>query len=81
MTTVIDFGQEIRSLEDLEKSNRATITLKEAAEICGVDRRTFAKGVEEGSVPSIRLGRRIIIPKMPFIKLLKGEEFLTHEED
>lgn len=47
----------------------AALSKREAAEIAGVDVRTLTKGIEDGSIPSIRIGRRVLIPRAPFLAL------------
>ena len=43
-------------------TRRKTITVTEAAVWLGISRQSAYQAVREGSVPSIRLGRRIVIP-------------------
>jgi len=44
----------------------------EAATILGISRTTAYECVNNGSIPSIRLGRRIVIPRAIFDELLAG---------
>jgi excisionase family DNA binding protein len=46
-----------------EQSERLTLTVDEAAKLIGVSRYTLYEAVRTGSVPTIRLGRRILIPR------------------
>lgn len=43
-------------------TRRKTITVTEAAVWLGISRQSAYQAVREGSIPSIRLGRRIVIP-------------------
>ncbi|NLE78300.1 MAG: DNA-binding protein [Rhodococcus sp.] len=46
-----------------------SLSRKAAAQIAGVDVRTLDKGIEDGTIPSIVVGRRILIPRAPFLAL------------
>jgi excisionase family DNA binding protein len=49
---------------------RKTLTVTEAATCLGVSRHFAYQAVREGSIPSIRIGRRILIPTHAFEQLL-----------
>lgn len=59
------------SLEQLRASTSLTITRIEAAAAMGVDPRTVTAGIAEGSIPAIKLGRRVVIPREKFLKLFE----------
>lgn len=61
------------TLEELQASTAATITRTAAAEVLGVNPRTVGRGIEDGSIPAIRIGRRVVIPRLPFLRMLTGE--------
>ena len=44
-------------------SDRLTYTVKEAASVVGIGRTAAYEAVRTGALPSIRIGRRILIPK------------------
>lgn len=56
-------------------SDRATITIREVAELSGVDPRTVsgALSVNGGEIPARRIGRRIVIPRAAFLAWFEGE--------
>lgn len=58
------------NLDDLRASTAATITKQAAAEVLGVDPRTLGRGIEDGTIPSVRIGRRVVIPRLPFLQML-----------
>lgn len=60
-------------LEQLAQSTCPTITVSAAAGVLGVDPRTVMRGVDEGTIPAIRLGRRVVIPRVPLLRMLTGE--------
>jgi excisionase family DNA binding protein len=53
-----------------EKSGRACYSVEEGAEKLGVNIKTAYEGIKAKQIPSIRIGRRILIPKGPFDKML-----------
>lgn len=61
----------VGTLAELRTSNAATITKKAAAAALGVDPRTVTVGIEDGTIPAIKLGRRVVIPREKFLKLFE----------
>lgn len=51
---------------------RLTYTIDEAAVLLGVSRNFAYAQVEKGAIPSVRLGRRRLIPRAALEKLLGG---------
>ncbi|MHB1486639.1 MAG: helix-turn-helix domain-containing protein [Acidimicrobiales bacterium] len=51
---------------------RLTMTVEEAATALGISRATAYEAVSRGEIPAIRIGRRILIPKVALEKLLEG---------
>lgn len=49
---------------------RLTVTVVEAAQLLGVSRMTAYSAVREGSIPSVRIGRRLLVPKAALERLL-----------
>ncbi len=49
---------------------RKTVTVKEAATLLGIGRDTAYAAVRDGTLPSIRLGKRLVIPIAALNKLL-----------
>ena len=58
------------SLNDLIHSNLAVISHRQAAQVLGCDPRTVSAGVQNNSIPNIRIGSRRLIPVGPFCELL-----------
>ena len=58
------------NLEDLLSSRSAVVTLAQAASIFGVDVRTVTRAIENGDLPALRLGRRVLIPRLPLLAAL-----------
>lgn len=53
-----------------KKSNPTVLTVGEVASILRIGKISAYQAVERGEVPSIRIGRRILIPRMALEKLL-----------
>lgn len=50
---------------------KATFTVEEAAKYLGIGRSLCYRMVKEGSIPSLKLANRIIIPKVRLDELLR----------
>lgn len=56
---------------------RATITVEEAARILGISRGSAYEAVRRGDIPTIRIGKRLIVPVAALERMLSsagGEE-------
>lgn len=64
------------TLNEVRDSGRATITIKDAAAILAVDPRTVsgALSVHGGTIPSLSVGRRIVIPLPAFLRWYDGDQ-------
>jgi excisionase family DNA binding protein len=54
--------------------DRLTLTVEEAATLLGISRAFAYEAVGRGEVPSIRIGRRILVPKAALQRLLAAEQ-------
>lgn len=61
------------TIDQLRESRSLVITRAEAAAALGVDPRTVTVGIENGSIPSVKLGRRVVIPREKFLRLFDPE--------
>jgi excisionase family DNA binding protein len=52
------------------KTENASVTLKvpEAAQIAGCGERAIRNGIDEGTIPHIKFGRNIRIPRSAFLR-------------
>lgn len=57
------------TIDTLRDSRSLVITRTEAAAALGVDPRTVTAGIEEGTIPAVKLGRRLVIPREKFLKI------------
>ena len=53
-----------------DKTERLTMTVEEAGEALGISRATAYMLARTGGIPSIRLGRRLVVPKIQFERML-----------
>ena len=61
------------TLDVLRASRSLTITRTEAAAALGVDPRTVTAGIQNGTIPSLKIGRRVVIPREKFLALFDTE--------
>ncbi len=50
--------------------DRLTLTVEEAAATLGISRASAYEGVRRGEIPAIRIGRRVLIPRVALDRLL-----------
>jgi excisionase family DNA binding protein len=60
------------TMEELPKVRRKTLTVSEAAEALGVSRQQAYDAAKTGEIPTIKVGKRILVPVAAFNKLLEG---------
>lgn len=53
-------------------SEARTITVPEVAKLLGLSRNGAYVAVRNGEIPSIRIGRRVVVPKLAIERLLDG---------
>ena len=62
---------------DIDESNRGsvslTVTVRQAAIMLGIGRATAYEGVRTKVIPSIRVGRRLVVPIVALERMLGGE--------
>lgn len=51
---------------------RNVYSVPEVAQRLGIDRNTVYQAVKEGQIPSIRVGRRILVPRLAFERMLEN---------
>lgn len=56
----------------VQPAQRPTATVDEAAEILGISRNTCYEAIHRKEIPSIRIGRRILVPRVALDRLLSG---------
>jgi excisionase family DNA binding protein len=63
------------TFQELLASTKPVITRKEAASALGCDPRLISRGIKENKIKAFPLGRKILIPREPFIVLFLGEDW------
>ena len=54
-------------------ADRPTLSVAETADLLGISRWLVQQAVRDGSLPSVRVGRRILIPRVRLDAWLHGE--------
>ena len=49
------------------------LSVSEAAQVLRIGRNTAYECIRQGSIPSVRLGRRILVPRAALERLLAGD--------
>jgi excisionase family DNA binding protein len=62
----------VRPVIDERPPQRLTVTIDAATAMLGISRATAYDAVSRGVIPCIRIGRRILIPKVALERLLDG---------
>ncbi|MFC2033803.1 helix-turn-helix domain-containing protein [Chloroflexota bacterium] len=59
-----------------KENHKVILTVDEAAQLLGLARNSAYQGVLRGEIPSIRIGRRILIPRIALERMLNqaGDE-------
>ena len=57
----------------MEKLERRTYTVEEAAQILGISRSSAYEAARKGEIPTIRIGKLIRVPADQLDRLLNGE--------
>ena len=63
----------------MESITRQTLSVAEAAEVLGISRAHAYDCVRSGELPSITLGRRVVIPLRALDELLEGRAPATRD--
>jgi excisionase family DNA binding protein len=51
-------------------TDRQTLKIEEAAKILGISRNTAYEAVKSGQVPTLKIGRRLLVPRAALDRLL-----------
>jgi excisionase family DNA binding protein len=63
------------------KLEKGTYTVEEAAAILGVGRSTAYEAANNGDIPAVRVGRRLLVPKLALQNLLNNGNGARHAND
>jgi excisionase family DNA binding protein len=53
-------------------TERKVVTVSEAGKMLGIGRNQAYEAVHRGEIPSIKIGKRLLVPKLALEKLLAG---------
>jgi len=53
--------------------DRATYTVPEAAQRMGISRNSAYEAARRGDIPVVKIGGRVLVPRVAFEKLLAGD--------
>ncbi len=62
------------TIDTLRDARSLVITRTEAAAALGVDPRTVTAGIENGTIPAVKLGKRVVIPREKFLRLFDPDD-------
>ena len=57
----------------MSENGRKTYTVEEAAHLLGLGRNATYEAAKSGAIPTIRIGKRILVPKAALDRMLSGE--------
>ncbi len=63
----------------METYEPLVFTVEEARHRLGLSRGGCYEAIRRGEIPSIRIGKRILIPKSALLRLLDGSQYKNHE--
>jgi excisionase family DNA binding protein len=63
--------EQLAELADLRE--RSTCSVEEAARLLGIGRSTAYAAARDGSLPTLRLSRRLLVPMARLLAMLEGE--------
>lgn len=73
MTTTKHSERPTLSLTDLRNGTRATVTVPEASAILGLSPWVGYQAAQRGEIPTLRIGRRLVVPVPALLRMLDGE--------
>ena len=58
----------ITTWAELRESDREVLNRAEVAALLTLDPRTVDHAIEDGTIPAVHVGRRVLIPRRPFLR-------------
>lgn len=52
---------------------RQTLTIEEAARVLGIGRNSAYEAARRGEIPTIKIGRRLVVPRAALDRILAGD--------
>ncbi|MEU2205165.1 hypothetical protein AB0P19_13650 [Microbacterium oleivorans] len=73
MTTTKHSERPTLTLADLRDGTRATVTVPEASAVLGLSPWVGYQAAQRGEIPTLRIGRRLVVPVPALLRMLDGE--------
>jgi hypothetical protein len=73
MTTTKQAERPTLTLADLQGGQRATCTVPEASAVLGLSPWVGYQAAQRGEIPTLRIGRRLVVPVPALLRMLDGE--------
>lgn len=64
----------ITTWAELRSSDREVLNRTEVAALLSLDPRTLDHAIEDGTIPAVHVGRRVLIPRRPLLRALGVDE-------
>jgi excisionase family DNA binding protein len=74
-------GDEAHDAAGGKRMSRVTITVSEAADMLGISRTSAYLCARRREVPTVRLGRRVLVPVARFMALLEDDPSTDENDD
>ncbi len=62
--------------DQLGLSGKAVVTTHEASIVLRISERSVRQAIKDGGLPSVRVGRRVLIPVPMLVRMLLGHDLL-----
>ncbi len=62
-------------------SERLTFTVDEVAALLGISRSGAYDSIARGEIPSLNIGRRVLVPREPFLELVRSARRRRRPDD
>lgn len=59
------------------KDERLTLTIAETARLLGIGRQLAYDRVKAGEIPALKIGRRLLVPRIALEKMLQGPKTIS----
>lgn len=63
-------GRKLRDHSERQQGERLVYTVPEAGRLLGLGRNAAYEAAKRGDIPTLRIGRLLLVPKIPFHRML-----------
>jgi excisionase family DNA binding protein len=68
-------------MDKVKSPSKMTLSITQVAEMLGISRNSAYQGVMTGEIPSIRIGKRILVPIKALERMLEGAGQKAEEQN